>query len=126
MPTRPPIHQPAGSKRRRKQVVTNYNRTPERRAHQQLYDWAWRQYSARRLQQYPYCVRCYAPPRKKITRAVVTDHIQPHKGDSLLFRDPSNHQSLCEVCHNKKTRKEDGGGGQAGRASSSQKPASRA
>jgi len=41
--------------------------------------------------------------------ATVVDHISPHKGDSDLFWDRANWQSLCESCHNRKTASEDMG-----------------
>lgn len=82
-----------------------YDRTPARRERQDLYDWQWRKYSRRRLSEHPYCIRCHAAG--KIRAAVVTDHIRPHRGDVVLFRDPNNHQSLCKHCHDRKTRLED-------------------
>ena len=49
----------------------------------------------------PFCAEC---ARRDIrTRATVVDHITPHRGDWALFIDPSNHQSLCARCHNRKT-----------------------
>lgn len=38
--------------------------------------------------------------RGRITAATVVDHITPHKGDTALFWDQSNWQSLCASCHN--------------------------
>ena len=59
----------------------------------------------RRLAEHPWCVRC---ARRHVMRlAVVTDHIVPHRGDPVLFRDQNNHQSLCKRCHDRKTRMED-------------------
>lgn len=107
MPTRPPVHQPAGSRRAAAQRRALYERTPQRKARQSLYDHAWRAYSKRRLSLHPYCVRCYA--RGVLRLAVVTDHIAPHLGDPVVFRDPDNHQSLCKTCHDRKTRREDHG-----------------
>jgi hypothetical protein len=31
--------------------------------------------------------------------AEVVDHITPHKGDTDLFHDPDNWQSMCKPCH---------------------------
>lgn len=109
MPKRPRIHQPLGSRRARAQRLALYRNTPARRASQSLYDHAWREYSKRRLAEFPYCARCLKLGRTR--RAVVTDHIQPHKCDPVLFRDPTNHQSLCKHCHDRKTWREDGGFG---------------
>jgi len=34
---------------------------------------------------------------------MVVDHIQPHRGDQLLFWDRTNWQTLCKRCHDQKT-----------------------
>ena len=34
------------------------------------------------------------------------DHVVPFRGDWQLFVDPSNHQSLCKRCHDRKTAME--------------------
>jgi 5-methylcytosine-specific restriction protein A len=106
MPTRPQVHRPIGSRRARAQQQHQYNASPQRREHQQLYDHAWRRYSKKRLALHPYCVECMK--RGVLKRAKVTDHVKDHDGDPVLFRDPSNHQSLCLTCHSIKTRAEHG------------------
>lgn len=65
-------------------------------AHQRGYDHRWRVYRKRFLSAHPLCAECGR-------LATVVDHIKAHKGDQDLFWDTSNHQSLCETCHNKKT-----------------------
>ena len=65
----------------------------------ELYNNKWRQYSLRYLKRNPFCVSCGAWSK-------VVDHIKPHKGDSVLFRDVNNHQALCMRCHDNKTRRE--------------------
>lgn len=45
----------------------------------------------------------------RLVPATVVDHITPHKGNSELFWDSANWQSLCESCHNRKTAGEDMG-----------------
>jgi 5-methylcytosine-specific restriction protein A len=59
--------------------------------------------------EHSFCVadgRITGPPNAKM----VVDHIVPHSGpDDPLFWDASNHQTLCEACHNRKTATEDGG-----------------
>lgn len=37
--------------------------------------------------------------RGQFVAATVVDHITPHKGDSALFWDKANWQSLCKRCH---------------------------
>lgn len=113
MPTRPPIHRPAGSRRAEVQRRAAYNSSVARRERQSLYDWAWRRYSKQRLARFPFCVEC--AHLGKARRAVVTDHVRPHEDDPMLFKDPDNHQSLCKVHHDRKTAREDGGFGNARR-----------
>ncbi|MEV4606179.1 HNH endonuclease [Neorhizobium sp. LMR1-1-1.1] len=45
----------------------------------------------------PLCEFCLIT--EEITAAEVVDHIEPHKGDIDLFRDPNNLQSLCKHHH---------------------------
>lgn len=52
----------------------------------------------------PFCREC--AKRGLRVRAVAVDHIRPHLGDWAVFCDPTNLQSLCESCHNRKTAKE--------------------
>ena len=42
----------------------------------------------------------------RFTPAPQCDHIIPHGGDSDLFYDEQNLQTLCITCHNRKTAKE--------------------
>lgn len=46
-----------------------------------------------------------------MVQADLVDHIRPHKGDMELFWDGSNWQSMCDLCHRKKSASEDGGFG---------------
>jgi len=76
-------------------------------ASQRGYDYRWRKYSKYFLQIHPLCVNfaeCH-------NVAVLVDHIKPHKGNSVLFWDPENHQAMCKPCHDRKTASEDGGFG---------------
>ena len=53
--------------------------------------------------QLPVMSQCYLEQRD--TAATKTDHVVPHRGDRVLFWDAINNwQSLCERCHNTKTR----------------------
>lgn len=42
----------------------------------------------------------------KATPATDVDHIEPHRGDAVLFWNPLNHQSLCHECHGAKSATE--------------------
>ena len=80
------------------------NEPGKSREYGKLYNYRWTKYSKYRLTKYPLCANCL---NNGITRvATCTDHIVPHKGNVRLFRDKSNHQSLCDTCHNKKTATE--------------------
>ena len=71
------------------------------------YDNQWRKYRILFLREYPLCEICLKEGRVK--SSTVVDHIQPHKGNKVLFWDEKNHQSLCKECHDRKTATEDGG-----------------
>ena len=73
------------------------------------YGRAWQRYRKGFLTEHPLCVSCKTKGR--IVPAMVVDHIKPHKGDSSLFWDTSNHQALCKTCHDRKTASKDGGFG---------------
>lgn len=70
------------------------------------YGTRWRKARATYLKRHPLCVLCEA--ERRITPATVVDHIIPHKGDSALFWDTGNWQSLCKTHHDSKTAREDG------------------
>ncbi len=61
------------------------------------YNARWRKARATHLAKHPLCVRCEKEGR--VTAATVVDHIVPHCGDSKLFWDTSNWQSLCKPHH---------------------------
>jgi 5-methylcytosine-specific restriction endonuclease McrA len=45
------------------------------------------------------------------SRALVADHIRPHRGDADLFWDEGNLQCMCAACHNSAKQKEERAGG---------------
>lgn len=67
------------------------------------YDARWRRARRLHLAEHPLCVSCEAAGI--VTPATVVDHIRPHRGDARLFWDQRNWQSLCKVCHDRKTRR---------------------
>ena len=74
-----------------------------------LYDRWWRRERLIFLSLNPLCVDCLAEGRT--TAAVIVDHIKPHRGNIILFRNKSNWQPLCKYHHDYKTVTEDGGMG---------------
>ena len=65
---------------------------------------AWIKMRRWALNRNPLCMRC---SYYNITReAIDVDHIVPHKGDSKLFNDYDNIQTLCHSCHSWKTSQE--------------------
>ena len=53
------------------------------------------------LNRRPLCNACKIESLDRL--ATVVDHIKPHRGDTELFWDESNWQSLCKQCHDRKT-----------------------
>ena len=78
------------------------------REYQHLYNTTrWRRRRKAQLGAEPLCRYCAS--LGYITAARVADHIEPHKGDELLFFE-GELQSLCTHCHNSvKAEKERGG-----------------
>lgn len=56
----------------------------------------YRRLRGRYMADHPWCVVCGDV-------ATDLDHITPHRGDKGLFWDKDNWQSLCHVCHSRKT-----------------------
>ncbi len=63
------------------------------------YGYRWQKVRLGHLRNNPLCVMC--AQLGKQTAATVVDHVEPHRGDMVLFWDPKNRQSLCEPCHNR-------------------------
>jgi 5-methylcytosine-specific restriction protein A len=68
----------------------------------------WQALRRAQLVKQPLC--CFCEARGRIVAATVCDHVEPHRGDSTLFWNEDNLQSLCADCHNSdKARIERGG-----------------
>ena len=65
----------------------------------------WQKASKAFLASHPLCEERLK--RGKYTKAMVVDHIVPHRGDPKLFWDRNNWQALCKRCHDQKTGRED-------------------
>jgi len=66
--------------------------------HSKLYKGRWPKIRLAHLGRSPLCVFCKEDG--KTTQANVVDHIIPHRGDTTLFYDTDNLQSLCYWHHN--------------------------
>jgi 5-methylcytosine-specific restriction protein A len=102
MPTKPPLHRPAGTK-----TAAEAKRELERQrpsAARRGYGSRWRRARAAYLARHPLCVPCRVAGR--LAPATVVDHVVPHHGDQRLFWDESNWQSQCKPCHDGKTARE--------------------
>lgn len=67
-------------------------------ARERGYDTTWQKARSHYLDKHPRCVMCSAAAR-------VVDHIKPHRGDTKLFWDRSNWQSLCFFCHDSRKQR---------------------
>jgi 5-methylcytosine-specific restriction protein A len=64
----------------------------------------WRRARQAFLKRNPLCVACRA--EGQLEAATVVDHVVPHRGDTRLFWDRANWQSMCKSCHDAKTARE--------------------
>lgn len=79
-------------------------------------DWAqkqyktarWRKLRAKQLKRHPYC-QCPHHEGQHV-KANTVDHKVPHKGDSRLFWDESNLQSMTNECHDIFKQSQESGG----------------
>ncbi|MDN2700176.1 HNH endonuclease [Janthinobacterium sp. SUN073] len=102
-------------------------RTDQASSTKRGYGYAWQKARAGYLRSHPLCVYClrdpaYAPirdmaPSTAILRcaelglivpaASVVDHIEPHRGDRVLFWNKTNWQSLCGTHHSADKQREE-------------------
>jgi 5-methylcytosine-specific restriction enzyme A len=64
----------------------------------------WQALREAQLGKDPWCADCLG--LGKHVFATEVDHIQPHRGNPILFFDPDNLQSLCKPHHSGKTASE--------------------
>jgi len=75
---------------------------------QRGYGSRWQKARATWLRRHPLCAD--HQERGHIVPATVVDHIVPHRGDSKLFWDQSNWQSLCKTCHDSHKQRQEKSG----------------
>jgi 5-methylcytosine-specific restriction enzyme A len=102
LPSKPPVHRPPGARSAAAVKRELYRQRPS--AARRGYGPRWRRARAAYLARHPLCVPCKAAGR--LAPATVVDHIVPHRGDTVLFWDERNWQSLCKPCHDAKTARE--------------------
>lgn len=79
----------------------------ESAAWQRLYKTArWARIRQAQLSAEPLCVMCLES--EDVTEATICDHVEPHKGDAILFHS-GPFQSLCKACHDKYKQREERG-----------------
>jgi 5-methylcytosine-specific restriction enzyme A len=67
-------------------------------AYHYLYGRSWQRARLVHLRKHPLCTFCL--DKGMTVAAHVVDHKTPHKGNTVLFWDRTNWQSLCFNCHN--------------------------
>lgn len=80
-------------------------RYPSRKYQGLYFTQRWKARRRRQLIREPLCEECRKVERQEL--ATVADHIEPHRGDEYLFFH-GELQSLCDSCHSRKTREENG------------------
>lgn len=60
---------------------------------------AWKRGRLIHLRAHPLCVMCKAEKPPRYTPATVVDHIRRHGGNTTLFLNAKNWQSLCKPHH---------------------------
>lgn len=76
------------------------------------YNGRWQKARATWLRDHPLCADHLK--RGQYVAATVVDHIQPHRGDTALFWDTGNWQSLCKQCHDSYKQRLEKSGRQVG------------
>lgn len=102
MPTRPPIHRPAGWKPK-VEVQREYD-THRGTAAARGYDHKWRLLRQRFIQAHPLCRKC--EEAGEVMVAVIVDHVIPIGVDWSRRLDEENLQALCDHHHRLKSEED--------------------
>lgn len=95
MPSLPPVHRPYAGKPSRSPDQQHDRRRGSARA--RGYDARWDRAASLHLRLHPLCVGCQAIGM--IVEADLVDHVEPHKGDMVVFWDTDRWQSACRWHH---------------------------
>lgn len=95
MPTRPPLHRPAGQRTKRERKAEADQRRGS--ARDRGYTSRWDSAALAFRREHALCLGCQAVG--KIAAADVVDHVEPHKGDMFKFWNRAMWQSACRWHH---------------------------
>lgn len=95
MPVVPPTFRPRGARTKREARVEYDQRRGS--ARERGYGARWDKASAGFKRKHPLCLGCEAVGRVEAT--TVTDHVIPHRGDTVLFWDSTKWQPACDWHH---------------------------
>ena len=85
-------------------------RTARRRAGGWMKSRRWQEMRAVQLSRSPFCQCPHHEGRPNPPQAEVVDHRVPHRGDSKLFFDAGNLQSMAKECHDIYKQSQEKGG----------------
>lgn len=89
---------------------------------QRGYGRRWQKERSLYLKQHPICECDECKKLNRVRAATVVDHDKPHKGNKELFWDKTNWRAMAKECHDRKTATQDGGFGNAIKATPAAKP----
>lgn len=69
------------------------------------YTYRWQQAREAFLRAHPLCRMCEESGH--VVASTTVDHIEPHRGNEVLFWDTSNWQALCTTCHSSHKQREE-------------------
>ncbi len=104
MPSKPPVHRPAGYLASKQATQRQYDQ--RRGSDRQFYSTpTWRRFRKARLLESPLCHDC-EEQRAELVQAEEIHHIIARHARPDLAYEPTNMMSLCKSCHSRRTRQE--------------------
>lgn len=107
-PMRPCTHPGCGQLTKRGRCSAHRRQYEQQRgsAAKRMYGRTWQRARELYLAEHPFCEHCQA--EGKLVPSMELDHIEPHRGDPVVFWRRGNWQALCKTCHSRKTLSEQG------------------